>query len=125
MGVQLPPFQATPTEQLTTTVERLRQTFWSSKTRNVQFRIKQLRKLYWAIEDNEALILEACKKDLGKGFFESMVAEVAWVKNDIIFMTNNLEKWSQDEKAPDIPFANKLMSPRIRKDPLGIVLVIG
>lgn len=125
MTVQLPPFVTTPTDQLSSTIERLRQGFWSSKTRDVQYRIRQLRKLYWAIEDNEPLILEACKKDLGKGFFESMVAEVAWVKNDIIFMTNNLEKWSKDERAPDIPFANKLMSPRIRKDPLGIVLVIG
>lgn len=125
MGAELPAFQTTPIETLTATVDRLRKTFYSSKTRDVQFRIRQLRKLYWAIEDNESLIVEACKKDLGKGFFEAMVAEVAWVKNDIIFMTNNLQKWCRDEKAEDIELANKFMSPRIRKDPLGIVLVIG
>lgn len=125
MGFELPEFSTTPIDEITVTVDRVRQTFWSSKTRDVQFRIKQLRKLYWAIEDNKDLIVEACKKDLGKGFFETMIAEVAWVQNDIIFMTKNLEKWSRDEKAEDIDLTNKFMSPRIRKDPLGLVLVIG
>lgn len=125
MSVTLPPFQTTPIDQINDTVDRLRKTFWTAKTRDVQFRIRQLRKLYWAIEDNKELIVEACKKDLGKGFFEAMIGEIAWVQNDIIFMTNNLEKWCKDEKAEDMELANKFMSPRIRKDPLGIVLVIG
>ena len=125
MGAQLPPFEKTPVQQISATVDRLRQTFFTTKTRDVEFRIKQLRKLYWAVEDNKDLILEACKKDLGKGFFEAMIAEVAWVQNDIIFMTNNLEKWCKDESAQDIDLANKFMRPKIRKDPLGVVLVIG
>ena len=45
--------------------------------------------------------------------------------NDIIFVCDNLGKWMRDESAPDIEFTNKLMSPKIRKDPLGAVLVIG
>lgn len=118
-------FQATPIDEISGTIERLRNGFWSGKTRDVKFRIKQLRKLYWTIEDNKDAIVEACKKDLGKGFFESMIAEVAWVQNDIIFMTKNLEKWCKDEKAQDIELTNKFMSPRIRKDPLGLVLVVG
>lgn len=125
MGVELPDFENTQIDTIGSTVDRLRQTFWSAKTRDVKFRIKQLRKLYWAVEDNKNLIVQACKKDLGKGFFEAMIAEVAWVQNDIIFMTNNLEKWCKDEKAEDIDLANKFMSPRIRKDPLGMVLVVG
>ena len=31
----------------------------------------------------------------------------------------------KDEKAPDIPLSNSLLNPRIRKEPLGTVLVIG
>jgi len=64
-------------------------------------------------------------KDLGKGYYEAMLSEIKWVENDIIFMCNNLEKWAKDEKPADIDFVNSLMSPRIRKDPLGCVLVIG
>jgi beta-apo-4'-carotenal oxygenase len=47
------------------------------------------------------------------------------VQNDVIFMTNNLRKWAADEKPDDMAFSHKLVSPRIRKDPLGTVLVIG
>ena len=45
--------------------------------------------------------------------------------NDIIFMSNNLAKFAQDESPPDIAFTNKLFGPKIRKDPLGMVLIIG
>lgn len=125
MAVQLPSFITTPVDQIPSIVEGVRQTFLTGKARDVQFRKKQLRKMYWALEDNKNEILEACKKDLGKSFFEAMVAEIAWVQNDIIFMTKNLDKWCKDEKAENISFTNKFMSPRIRKDPLGLVLVIG
>jgi beta-apo-4'-carotenal oxygenase len=80
---------------------------------------------YPRLRDHEAEIQEACMKDLGKGYYEAMLSEIKWVENDIIFVCNNLEKWAKDEKAPDIDFVNSLMSPRIRKDPLGCVLVIG
>ena len=42
-----------------------------------------------------------------------------------MFVTKNLEKWMKDESAPDIPLTNSLLNPRIRKEPLGTVLVIG
>lgn len=123
MGV--PQFENTPVEEIPTIVARLRKAFFTHKTRPVEYRLKQLRKLYWAIKDHEADILEACQLDLGKGYFEAMLAEITWVQNDIIFMTKNLEKFVQDEKPADISLSNKLVSPRIRKDPLGTVLVIG
>ncbi len=45
--------------------------------------------------------------------------------NDIVFVSNNLEKWVKEESAPDIPLMNKALSPKIRKEPLGCVLIIG
>ena len=77
------------------------------------------------MKDNEDLIIQACNHDLGKPSFETYLTEVGWCQNDIIFMCNNLEKWAKDESAPDIPLMNKAFSPRIRKDPLGTVLIIG
>ena len=121
----LPEFSNTPVEDIPKIVGKVRNTFFTHKTRPLGFRVKQLRKLYWALKDHEADILDACVKDLGKGYFEAMLTEITWVQNDIIFMTNNLEKWMQDEKPDDISFTNKFVSPRIRKDPLGVVLVIG
>lgn len=123
MGV--PEFANTPVEEIPKIVSRARNTFFTHKTRPVEFRLKQLRKLYWALQDHEADIREACDKDLGKGYFEAMLTEISWVQNDIIFMTKNLDKWAKDEKPDDISWSNKIVSPKIRKDPLGVVLVIG
>lgn len=78
-----------------------------------------------SIKDNEAAIVQACKEDLGKSVFETYLSEIDWCTNDIVFVTQNLQKWMKDEKAPDIPLANKLLSPKIRKDPLGAILIIG
>jgi beta-apo-4'-carotenal oxygenase len=118
-------FQNTPVEDIPKIVAKVRNGYFSHKTRPVEYRLKALRKLYWAIKDHEADILEACQKDLGKGYVEAMLSEINWVQNDIIFMTKNLEKWAKDEKPEDISLSNKLVSPRIRKDPLGTILVIG
>lgn len=124
-SVQLPPFVTTPVDDIPSIVNRVRQTFYSQKTRPLEFRLQQLRKLYWAITDNQKELVEACKRDLGKGLFDATVSEIDWVRNDIIFVTKNLKKWAKDEKPADIDLANRLVSPRIRKDPLGVVLVIG
>lgn len=77
------------------------------------------------MKDHEEELAEAGKRDLGKPYFEAQLADIAWVENDVVFVANNLEKWVKDEKAPDIPFTNSFLKPRIRKDPLGCVLIIG
>jgi beta-apo-4'-carotenal oxygenase len=125
MAAKLPPFEHTSIDDIPAVAARIRQSFLSHKTRPLAFRLVQLRKLYWALKDNEALILAACSQDLGKPTFETHLSELSWCMNDIVFMQNNLPRWAQDEKAADIALTNKLMSPRIRKDPLGAVLVIG
>ena len=77
------------------------------------------------MKDHADELVEACRADLGKSVFEATMGEVDWCMNDIIFVQKNLAKWAKDEGAPDIPLANKLLFPRIRKEPLGCVLVIG
>ena len=77
------------------------------------------------MKDNEDAIAAACKKDLGKGGFETYLTETGWCTSDIVFVNNNLEKWMKDESAEDIPLTNKFLSPTIRKEPLGCVYIIG
>ncbi|KAF2704651.1 aldehyde dehydrogenase [Pleomassaria siparia CBS 279.74] len=121
----LPPFEHTRVEDIASTVKTVRASFLAHKTRPLEFRLVQLRKLYWGLKDNENLVLEACKKDLGKPAFETYLTELSWCMNDIVFMSNNLARFAKDEVAEDIPFTNKLLGPRIVKDPLGTVLIIG
>ncbi|KAL9585577.1 MAG: hypothetical protein Q9212_001437 [Teloschistes hypoglaucus] len=115
----------TPVDTIPEIAAGVRNAFNSHKTKSIDYRLLQLRKLYWGIKDNEAALVKACKQDLGKGAFETYLAEIDWCTNDIVFATQNLKSWMKDESASDIPLANKLLSPRIRKDPLGAVLIIG
>lgn len=119
------PFEATAIESIPDTVNRCKATFRAQTTKPLSYRLTQLRKLYWGINDYADALVESCKQDLGKPVFETFMAEVDWCKNDIVFVTKNLEKWMKDEAAPDIAFSNSLLNPTIRKEPLGTVLVIG
>ncbi|OJD21599.1 hypothetical protein ACJ73_07062 [Blastomyces percursus] len=123
--VNLPPFVPTPVEEIPSKVKRVRNTFYLHKTRPIEFRIQQLRKLYWALKDREDLVAEALRLDLGKPKYEAYVSEIGMVENDIVFVQKNVAKWAKDEKAQDIDLPFTLMKPTIRKDPLGCVLVIG
>lgn len=105
--------------------KQLFDSFQAGKTRPIEFRLQQLRKLWWAMKDAEALIIEACSRDLGKPAYETYMVEVGWVLNDIIFICKNLEKWAKDEKPAEIAMMHWMVSPRIRKDPLGVVVVLG
>ena len=51
--------------------------------------------------------------------------ELDFCTNTCIYCCDNLDKWAKDESAADIQLANKLLFPKIRKDPLGCVLIIG
>jgi beta-apo-4'-carotenal oxygenase len=87
----------------------------------------QLRKLYWALEDYQPQLLAALKQDLHKSSFEALLTELDWVKKDCLFMLDHLEKFAKDEKlgAPHVPVTFSLMKFRIRKEPVGAVLIIG
>jgi beta-apo-4'-carotenal oxygenase len=125
MASKVAPFKATAVESIPSIVNLSRTTYKSQRSKPIEYRLTQLRKLYWSIRDNEDALVEACKQDLGKPTFETYVSEVDWVKNDIIFVTKNLAKWMKDESPPDISFVNSLLKPTIRKEPLGTILVIG
>lgn len=47
MGVEFPAFEHTPVDQIPDLVNKLKSTFLTQKTRPIDFRLVQLRKLYW------------------------------------------------------------------------------
>jgi beta-apo-4'-carotenal oxygenase len=125
MASKIIPFESTPVSSISNTAALVRSTYKTQRTKPIEYRLVQLRKLYWAIVDNEPAILEACMSDLHKSTFETHISEIDWCKNDIVFVCQNLAKWAKDEAAPDVPLMNMALAPKIRKEPLGSVLVIG
>ena len=121
----IPAFTSTSIDDIPAIHERVVNKFNGHNTRDIQYRLRQLRNLYWALKDAEPAVMEACRLDLGKSAYETYLTESGWVLNDILFMNDNLERFMKDETAEDIALTNKFMRPHIRKDPLGAVLIIG
>ncbi|KAJ2900979.1 aldehyde dehydrogenase [Zalerion maritima] len=121
----IPPFEATPVAEIRLSQARLLETFRSTKTKDLEYRRVQLRRLYWGIKDNTELLLAALNKDLRKPAFESLLTEVDWCLQDCLHAIKHLSSWAKDEKYSDVPLQFSLNSARIRKDPIGTVLIIG
>ena len=98
--------------------------FESGKTINVDYIIKNLKKLNDIIKKNEDKILNELKKDLGKSNFEGYVTEVGILYDDINFHIKNVKKWSSEEKrkSPIVYYPSKSY---IYKEPYGVTLIIG
>ncbi|KAL2115444.1 hypothetical protein VTJ04DRAFT_9699 [Mycothermus thermophilus] len=123
----IPPFETTALDAIPKIASTARGVFRTHKTKNLQWRKVQLRKLYWALHDYEPQLLAALKADLRKSAFEALLSEVDWLKKDCMFMLEHLDTFARDEKlrAPHVPAHYSILNFRIRKDPLGTVLIIG
>ena len=66
--------------------------------KNVDYRIKSLKKLKEVIIRNENKIEEALKKDLNKSSFESYMCEIGMALNAINVTLKNIKKWAKIKK---------------------------
>ncbi|ROL49321.1 Aldehyde dehydrogenase family 3 member B1 [Anabarilius grahami] len=105
-------------------LERLRGAFRSGVTRPAQFRLTQLQAMMSLFEDNETQILEAMHKDLAKPKFEAVLSEIDIVVNDLCYTISNLQTWMQHSYV-GTNLATKLDDCFVRREPLGVVLIIG
>ncbi|XP_039681578.1 aldehyde dehydrogenase family 3 member B1 isoform X1 [Perca fluviatilis] len=105
-------------------VDRLRSTFRSGITIPEQFRQTQLTMLMSMIQDNEEQILNALHKDLAKPKFEAIMSEIDIVINELHYAIANLTSWMKPEYA-GTNLATKLDDCSVRREPLGVVLIIG
>ena len=104
-------------------VEKQRDFFATGETKDVAFRLMQLKTLRKAVEDNRRAIVEALRADLGKPPLEAYVAEVSQVQAGIDRAIKRLGSWTKPRrvKTPSFLF---LASSYVYPEPLGIVLVI-
>ncbi|XP_070778633.1 aldehyde dehydrogenase family 3 member B1 isoform X1 [Enoplosus armatus] len=105
-------------------VDRLRAASCSGIPVPEHFRRTQLTKFMSMIKDNEELIVNALHKDLAKPKFEAIISEVDIVINDLHHAITNLTSWMQPEYVGK-NLATKLDSCFVRREPLGVVLIIG
>lgn len=126
-AISIAPFTHTSIDTISDTAATVRGTFRTNKTKSLEYRKVQLRRLYWAVKDHSSQIAEAMRRDLRKSKYESLFTEIDWISNSCLFMLDNLDEWAKEERlgAPHVPFHFRPNKVRIRKEPLGAVLVIG
>ncbi|XP_053708754.1 aldehyde dehydrogenase family 3 member B1 [Synchiropus splendidus] len=105
-------------------VVKLRSAFRSGITIPEQFRRSQLVKLKTLIKENEERFLQALHQDLAKPKFEAILSEVDMVVNELVYAIDNLHSWMQQEYVSK-NLATKLDDCFVRREALGVVLIIG
>uniref|UniRef100_UPI0037E88446 aldehyde dehydrogenase family 3 member B1 n=1 Tax=Semicossyphus pulcher TaxID=241346 RepID=UPI0037E88446 len=105
-------------------LERLRSAFSSGVTIPEEFRRTQLTKLMSMLKENEEQILKALHKDFSKPKFEAVVSEIDIVINELHYAIDNFTTWMKPEYVSK-NLATKLDTCFVRREPLGVVLIIG
>lgn len=101
------------------------QSFFSTNTtKDVDFRIAQLKNLKRLLKENEDLLFDAILKDFSKSPFETYMTELSPTYKELDLTIKNLKQWSHRRRVPtDLP--NLPGKSFIIPEPLGNVLVIG
>ena len=106
------------------TVARLRQTFATGRTRNIEWRKQQLRALERLMVENEAKIADALEKDLGRSPFEAWLADVASTAGECAYAAKNVGKWAK-RKHSRLEMSQLPARGWVEYEPYGTVLIIG
>lgn len=104
-------------------LEKQRAYFRTGKTKDLDFRKDQLKKLYQSIEEYEEEILDALQTDLNKVGFEAYATEIGLVLEEISYLLKNLKKFLKPKRVRT-PIAQFPSVSRVYKEPYGQVLII-
>jgi len=96
--------------------------FDSGKTKELSFRIKQLKLLKTIIEDKEDKITQALKEDLHKPPLTSFATEIGLVIKEIDLLLKKIKFWSKPEKVKT-SLMHFWSRSYIYKEPYGVVLI--
>ncbi|MDX2604946.1 aldehyde dehydrogenase family protein [Streptomyces caniscabiei] len=111
-------------EQPADIVARLRATFRTGRTRPVEWRTGQLRRLRAMLTERGADLAAALKADLGKSSAEAYRTEIDFTVREIDHTLDHLDGWLRPESAPVPAHLGADATAWTRYDPLGVVLVI-
>ncbi|MBD3413099.1 MAG: aldehyde dehydrogenase family protein [Candidatus Aminicenantes bacterium] len=111
-------------DHIVETLKAQRDFYSKAKTRRVDFRINQLKKLRNAVKKHEAEIINAVRKDLRKPEFEAWYSEVGTILYELKYIRKKLRSWVRPQKVrtPLVLLGSK---SHLYPESLGQVLIIG
>lgn len=104
-------------------VKNQKEFFRLGKTKDLEFRIAQIKKLNKLVQQYEQEIYDALYQDLNKPHYESMMVETGPFYAEIKHTLKHIREWATPEIVPTSLF-NTPGSSKIIREPYGIVLVI-
>ncbi len=110
--------------QFTNEIQQQRDFFFAGKTKDIDFRIAQLKKLKQLLMENESKMAEAIYLDFGKSEFDLYTTELSIIYTDINESIKKVKSWSKRKRVR----TNVLNMPAksyIIPEPLGVSLIIG
>src|SRR5579875_1324138 len=106
------------------TVARLRRTFATGRTRDIEWRKRQLLQLAKLMEENEGVIASALAEDLDRSPFEAFIADIATTAGEAKYAAKKVRRWTKRKyqllEMPQLPGRGW-----IEYEPYGTVLIIG
>lgn len=113
-----------PEPDCAATVLRLRQTFGTGRTLDLDWRRTQLRALVGMLTDNGDAIVDAVAADLRRAPFETWLAEIVATANEARYAARNLGRWTR-RRHRLLEWTQLPGRAWIQYEPYGTVLIIG
>lgn len=110
--------------EIATIVQRQKDFFNTNQTKDVSFRIEQLKKIKKVVRENEELLFDAIYSDFKKSKFDTYLSEFSLFYDEINLSIKKVRKWSK-RKRVFTGLANFPAKSYIIPEPLGTTLVIG
>ncbi len=104
-------------------VARLQATFGSGRTRDLDWRLTQLRALERMLGTEASALEDALFADLGRNGVESYLSEVYGPLREVRTLRRGLPRWSRPERVA-VPSVLQPARSWLRREPLGTVLVV-
>ncbi|MDY7103376.1 MAG: aldehyde dehydrogenase family protein [Actinomycetota bacterium] len=104
-------------------VARLRTTFATGRTRDLEWRQSQLAAIESLIDQREQEIEAALSEDLGRGGFDAYVGDIASTRIEVAHARKHLKHWTRGHKVK-LPMSMRPGKAEYRYEPLGVVLVV-
>ncbi|CEG64057.1 Putative Aldehyde dehydrogenase [Rhizopus microsporus] len=89
------------------------------------FRKMQLERLYSLVKENEERFYKALEQDLNKPRLEAFTGDIAPALDECLYFLENLDTLVKDKTMKPRSLINKSEKVITRRDPLGVVLIIG
>ncbi|KAI7938632.1 hypothetical protein MJO28_014211 [Puccinia striiformis f. sp. tritici] len=114
----------TPTDEIKQIYATVSQGHLSGITKSYEWREHQLKQLAYLLQENETLLEDALRIDLGRPSIENHVGELMGTRNEALNALKNLKKWTKPQSVKtELTWA--IAKPKVSHEPKGIVAIFG